>query len=52
MILPAYPKQNTVPVRRRRRSSGGNVILESVFALVPTVSLVFASIDRGLMMFR
>lgn len=36
----------------RRRSSGGNVILESVFTLLPTFALIFALTDFGLMMFR
>lgn len=40
------------PVRRRHRSSGGNIILESVFTMLPTFALIFALTDFGLMMFR
>jgi Flp pilus assembly protein TadG len=36
----------------RRRRSGGNVILESVFTLLPTFALIFALTDFGLMIFR
>ena len=36
----------------RKRSSGGNVILESVFTLLPTFALIFALTDFGLMIFR
>jgi Flp pilus assembly protein TadG len=36
----------------RKRSSGGNVILESVFTILPTFALIFALTDFGLMMFR
>ncbi len=43
---------NAVSIRRRRRASGGNVILESVFTLLPTFALIFAFTDFGLMMFR
>ncbi len=44
-------KQNIVSGVRRRRS-GGNVILESVFTLLPTFAFIFAFTDFGLMMFR
>ena len=37
--------------RRRRRQSGGNVILESVFTLLPTFALIFGLVDFGLMIF-
>jgi Flp pilus assembly protein TadG len=37
---------------RRRRRSGGNVIIESAFTFLPTFALVFAMTDFGLMMFR
>ena len=36
----------------RRRTSHGNVILESVFTLLPTFAFIFAFTDFGLMMFR
>ena len=36
----------------RKRSSHGNVILESVFTLLPTFAFIFAFTDFGLMMFR
>ena len=38
--------------RSRRRASGGNVILETVFTLLPTFALIFAFVDFGLMIFR
>jgi Flp pilus assembly protein TadG len=36
----------------RQRTSHGNVILESVFTLLPTFAFIFAFTDFGLMMFR
>src|SRR5665213_1071291 len=36
----------------RHRPSHGNVILESVFTLLPTFACIFAFPDFGLMMFR
>ena len=36
----------------RRRTSRGNVVLESVFTLLPTFAFIFAFTDFGLMMFR
>jgi Flp pilus assembly protein TadG len=36
----------------RRRNSNGNVILESVFTLLPTFAFIFAFTDFGLMLFR
>jgi len=36
----------------RHRKSHGNVILESVFTLLPTFAFIFAFTDFGLMMFR
>ncbi len=36
----------------RKRTSHGNVILESVFTLLPTFAFIFAFTDFGLMMFR
>jgi Flp pilus assembly protein TadG len=36
----------------RKRRSGGNVILESTFTLLPTFALIFALTDFGLMIFR
>jgi Flp pilus assembly protein TadG len=37
---------------RRRRRSGGNVIMESAFTLIPTFALIFALLDFGMMLFR
>ena len=36
----------------RKRNSNGNVIMESVFTLLPTFAFIFAFTDFGLMMFR
>jgi Flp pilus assembly protein TadG len=36
----------------RRRSGGGNTILECAFTLVPLLALVFAFADLGLLLFR
>ena len=36
----------------RRRRSGGNIVLETVFTLLPTFALIFAISDFGLMIFR
>ena len=43
---------NVLPSRRRRKSSGGQVFLESVFTLLPTFALIFAVIDFSFMIFR
>jgi Flp pilus assembly protein TadG len=53
-IAGTSPKQGT---RRnvshsRRRSGGGNTILECAFTLVPLLALVFAFADLGLLLFR
>jgi Flp pilus assembly protein TadG len=48
----SHPLRNAAPVRRRRRSSGGHSLLESVFTLLPTFALLFALIDFSLMIFR
>lgn len=37
---------------RRRRNSGGNTILETVFTILPTFALIFAFADFGLVIFR
>lgn len=37
---------------RRKSRSGGNVIIESVFTLLPLFALIFAITDFGLMIFR
>ena len=37
---------------RRRRRSGGNVLVESVFTFLPTFALIFAFADFGLMLYR
>lgn len=36
----------------RKRTSGGNAIVESMFTLLPTFALIFALTDFGLMIFR
>ena len=37
---------------RRRRSSGGNVIVECAFTLVPMFALILGFIDVGMMIYR
>ena len=37
---------------KRRASSGGNVLVESAFTLLPTFALIFGMLDLGLMIFR
>lgn len=37
---------------RRKSRSGGNVILETVFTMLPLFALIFAITDFGLMIFR
>ena len=37
---------------KRKARCGGNVLLESVFTLLPTFALIFAVTDFGLMIFR
>ena len=37
---------------RRRRSSGGNVIVECAFTLVPLFALILGFIDVGMMVYR
>lgn len=37
---------------RRRRQSGGNALIESVFTLLPTFAIIFAFADFGLALFR
>lgn len=36
----------------RRRHSSGNVILESVFTVLPTFALIFVFLDVGMMIYR
>ncbi|MEQ1886416.1 MAG: TadE family protein [Bryobacteraceae bacterium] len=38
--------------KRRRTRSGGNVMIESVFTLVPLFALIFGITDFGIMLFR
>jgi Flp pilus assembly protein TadG len=40
------------PVRRRRKSSGGHALLESVFTLLPTFALILGLTNVSLMIFR
>jgi Flp pilus assembly protein TadG len=43
----------TTPVSdRRRRSSGGNTLIETVFTILPTFALICAFADFGLVLFR
>jgi Flp pilus assembly protein TadG len=37
---------------RRKSRSGGNVVVETIFTLLPTFALIFAITDFGLMIFR
>jgi len=45
-------RERTRSSAARKRNSNGNVILESVFTLLPTFAFIFAFTDFGLMMFR
>ena len=45
------PGLQPIPARRRR-NSGGNVILESVFTFIPTLALILFFADLGMMLFR
>jgi Flp pilus assembly protein TadG len=40
------------PSESRRRRSSGNVIIESVFTMLPTLALILAFVDFSLMLFR
>ncbi|MBZ5633384.1 MAG: pilus assembly protein [Acidobacteriia bacterium] len=40
------------PSESRRRRSSGNVIVESVFTMLPTFALILAFVDFSLMLFR
>jgi Flp pilus assembly protein TadG len=40
------------PLSPRNRRRTGNVILESVFTILPTFALIFAFVDFGLLLFR
>ena len=40
------------PSESRRRRSSGNVIIESVFTMLPTFALILAFVDFSLMLFR
>jgi len=37
---------------KRRQRSGGNAIIESAFTLVPTLALILAFVDFGMMIYR
>jgi hypothetical protein len=50
--LPAAPSAKRAVSTRRRRKSGGNTVIESVFTLLPLFAIIFAFIDFGLMLFR
>jgi hypothetical protein len=51
-LLAAEGRKKWPVAVRRRRKSGGNVIIEAAFTLLPTFAIIFAFIDIGLMMFR
>jgi len=40
------------PLSERNRRRSGNVMLESVFTILPTFALIFAFVDFGLLLFR
>lgn len=43
----------SLPVtERRRRRSGGNTLVETVFTILPTFALIFGFVDFGLVIFR
>jgi len=42
----------TQALRRRKRRSSGGALIECAFTLVPTLALIFAFVDLGLMLFR
>ena len=45
--------QTSIPVSAlRRRKSGGQTIVESVFTLLPLLAIIFGVVDFGLMIFR
>ena len=49
--------EKTIPIQgkalsRRKRGRAGNVLLESVFTILPTFALIFAFVDFGLLLFR
>jgi Flp pilus assembly protein TadG len=49
--------EKTIPIQgkalsRRNRGRAGNVLLESVFTILPTFALIFAFVDFGLLLFR
>jgi Flp pilus assembly protein TadG len=51
--MPDKPVANLVAVSpRRRKTSGGAALLESVFTLLPTIALICAFVDFGLVLFR
>ena len=52
MAATAQKTQGRVTARRRRSSSSGNVVIETVFTMLPLFALIFAFIDFGLLIFR
>jgi Flp pilus assembly protein TadG len=44
--------RSKTPSLSRRRRSSGNVIIESVFTMLPTFALILAFVDFSLMLFR
>jgi Flp pilus assembly protein TadG len=45
-------KRGKIPSESRRRRSSGNVIIESVFTMLPTFALILMFVDISLMLFR
>ena len=45
-------KRGKNPSASRKRRSSGNVIVESVFTMLPTFALILAFVDFSLMLFR
>ncbi len=43
---------STQPIHRPRDRRSGNMIIETVFTMLPTFALIFAFVDFGLLMFR
>ena len=52
MVQLSSAKINARPVGRRRKSSSGQALVESVFTLLPTFALIFGLTDLSLMIFR
>jgi len=51
MVLLTKRSPNS-PARKRDRRRSGNVIIETVFTMMPLFALIFAFVDFGLLLFR